>query len=99
MKERIYKITDGAGLHARPASLLVKAIVPFESEVLLEYKGKQSNVKSIIALMSLGIPKEASIKFIAKGSDADKVMERINEVMEKENLGVCVLDACSLVNQ
>ncbi|MCK1986046.1 MULTISPECIES: HPr family phosphocarrier protein [unclassified Peribacillus] len=88
MLNKIYSITDSAGLHARPSSLLVKTVTPFESDVILEYAGRQINLKSIIAVMSLGIPKEATIKIIANGSDAEKVIAHIDGVMENENLGI-----------
>ena len=46
MTEKVFTITDEAGMHARPSSLLVKAVTPFKSEVFIEYKGKR--VKSEI---------------------------------------------------
>jgi phosphocarrier protein HPr len=89
MIENTYTVTDSAGLHARPTSILVKAVTPFESEVLLEYKGKHINLKSIIAVMTAGVPKEAEIKVIANGSDEEKVITTVTEIMEKESIGVC----------
>jgi phosphocarrier protein len=86
MIEKNYIIIDEAGIHARPSTALVSAVSTFKSEVKLEYKERQVNLKSIMGVMSLGIPKGASVKVIAQGEDESQVIERIDEVMEKEGL-------------
>ena len=40
MAEKVYKIIDEAGLHARPATLLVNTVNKFASDVSLEYNEK-----------------------------------------------------------
>ncbi|WP_129730791.1 MULTISPECIES: phosphocarrier protein HPr [Bacillaceae] len=86
MVEKSYTIIDEAGIHARPSTALVKAVTPFTSEVTLEYKEKQVNLKSIMGVMSLGIPTGAIVKVIAKGDDALQVIEKLDEVMQQEGL-------------
>lgn len=75
-----------SGMHARPSTVLVSAVTPFKSESTLEYKGRQVNLKSIMGVMSLGIPKGASVKVIVNGDDESQVIATIDEVMEKEGL-------------
>jgi phosphocarrier protein HPr len=86
MVEKVYTIIDSAGLHARPSTVLVSTVTPFKSDVLLEYKEKQVNLKSILGIMSLGIPNGANIKVIAKGDDSVQVIESLDILMEKEGL-------------
>ncbi|MGM0878797.1 MAG: phosphocarrier protein HPr [Bacillota bacterium] len=86
MIEKSYIIIDNGGLHARPSTKLVSAASGFQSEVLIQYEEKQVNLKSIMGVMSLGIPKGANIKVIARGDDAEKVITSIDEVMKKEGL-------------
>ncbi|MGE8079809.1 phosphocarrier protein HPr [Peribacillus loiseleuriae] len=88
MIEKIYTITSHAGIHARPATVLVGKVAPFTSEVFIEYKGKQVNLKSIMGVMSLGIPEGAQVKVIAKGDDEEQVLKSVNQVMQTEGLGV-----------
>lgn len=88
MVEKIYKITNDAGMHARPSTILVSSATQFKSEVMLEYKERQVNLKSIMGVMSLGIPKGASVKIVADGEDEAKAMESIDEVMKKEGLAI-----------
>jgi phosphocarrier protein len=88
MVEKIYTITSGSGLHARPATLLVNTVNSCASEVFIEYKNKQINLKSIIGVMSLGIPEGAKVKVTAEGYDSVQVIESIDVVMQQEGLGV-----------
>ncbi|WP_346974941.1 HPr family phosphocarrier protein, partial [Clostridium perfringens] len=59
-KEVIVK--NSTGLHARPATLLVKKASAFKSDISLEYNGKKANVKSLIGVLSLGVSKDANVK-------------------------------------
>jgi len=86
MTEQTFKITADTGVHARPATLLVNKAGQYESEVEMSYNDKTVNLKSIMGVMSLGIPKGAEIKITAEGSDEEEAMKGIAEVI-KENLG------------
>lgn len=86
MKEQTFTITADTGVHARPATLLVNKAGQFESEVEMSYNDKTVNLKSIMGVMSLGIPKGAEIKITADGSDEEEAIKGIEEVI-KEHLG------------
>ncbi|HEY4602213.1 MAG TPA: phosphocarrier protein HPr [Cerasibacillus sp.] len=86
MKEQTFHITAETGVHARPATLLVNKAGQYESELEIEYKDKKVNLKSIMGVMSLGIPKGSDIKVIANGSDEEEAIKGIEEVI-KEHLG------------
>lgn len=86
MQEKTFTITADTGVHARPATLLVNKAGQFESEVEVSYKDKSVNLKSIMGVMSLGIPKGAEIKVTVNGSDEAEAIEAVEEVM-KEHLG------------
>lgn len=86
MQEKTFTITADTGVHARPATLLVNKAGQFKSEVEVAYNGKTVNLKSIMGVMSLGVPKGAEIKIIANGSDESEAIAGIEEVI-KEHLG------------
>jgi phosphocarrier protein HPr len=86
MKEQTFTITADTGVHARPATLLVNKAGQYQSEVELTYNEKKVNLKSIMGVMSLGIPKGAEIIVSANGNDEDEAIQGIAEVI-KENLG------------
>lgn len=50
-------VKNSTGLHARPATLLVKKASSFKSEINLEYNNKKANIKSLIGVLSLGVTK------------------------------------------
>lgn len=86
MQEQTFTITADTGVHARPATLLVNKAGQFESEVEVSYNGKNVNLKSIMGVMSLGIPKGAEVKITATGGDEAEAIEGVTEVV-KEHLG------------
>lgn len=86
MESRTFTITADTGVHARPATLLVNQAGQFESEIELQYNDKTVNLKSIMGVMSLGIPKGAEIRITATGSDEESAIESITEII-KEHLG------------
>lgn len=86
MKSQTFKITAETGVHARPATLLVNKAGQFDSEIEVSYKGKNVNLKSIMGVMSLGIPKGAEIEVSADGKDEADALKGIEEVI-KEHLG------------
>ena len=79
-KEVIVK--NSTGLHARPATLLVKKASAFKSDISLEYNGKKANVKSLIGVLSLGVSKDANVKIIASGDDEALAAEEIAKLIE-----------------
>lgn len=70
-------VKNPTGLHARPATLLVKKASSFKSDVSVEYNGKKANVKSLIGVLSLGVTKGAMITVIANGEDEEVACEEV----------------------
>ena len=75
-------VKNEAGLHARPATLLVKKASSFKSDVSVEYNGKKANVKSLIGVLSLGVTKGATITVIANGEDEVEACEEVAKLIE-----------------
>lgn len=86
MVEKQYTIIDEAGIHARPAAILVNAASKFESEVNLVHLEKKVNLKSILGIMSLGIANGAEFKINAEGTDEKDAINELEKVMQKEGL-------------
>ena len=74
-------VNNGTGLHARPATLLVKKASSFKSDVSIEFNGKKANVKSLIGVLSLGVTKGATITVLAKGDDEALAVEEISNLI------------------
>ncbi|MCZ0756879.1 phosphocarrier protein HPr [Anoxybacillus sp. J5B_2022] len=86
MAEKVFKVTAESGIHARPATLLVQTASKFNSDINLEYNGKTVNLKSIMGVMSLGVPKGAQIKITAEGTDAAEALAALTDTLAKEGL-------------
>ncbi|MCC3356813.1 phosphocarrier protein HPr [Bacillus sp. REN16] len=90
--EKQFNVIDETGIHARPATILVQAASKFDSEIQLEFKGKKVNLKSIMGVMSLGVPQGAEITIIADGHDKIQALQHLEEVLIKGRLAEsCIL--------
>ena len=78
-------VTDPVGLYATPAEL-VDTMKMFNSDIKLVYASKTVNMKSLMGVLSLGIPTKAKIEIIADGEDEDAVIKRALELMK--DLGI-----------
>lgn len=86
MKEQTFTVTAETGVHARPATILVNKAGQYSSEVEITYSGKTVNLKSIMGVMSLGVPAGAEVKVSVDGNDEEEALKGIAEVI-KEYLG------------
>ncbi len=86
MQKRVYSIVSNEGLHARPASLLTKIASRYEADVFIEYDGKNVTLKSVIAVMSLGIPKDAEFSIEVDADNAEEVFESLETVLKDNHI-------------
>lgn len=77
MKQFSATIIDPIGLHARPASELVKIASSFQANINIISKGKTGNAKSIMNVMALGIKQGEEITITADGADETPAIEKI----------------------
>jgi phosphocarrier protein len=77
-----FVIRSESGLHARPASMLVKEASKFKSTINIEYDNKKVDAKSILGVMSLGIQKSAVVNIIANGEDENDAMSAIEKLID-----------------
>lgn len=75
-------VKNSTGLHARPATLLVKKASSFKSDVSIEFNGRKANVKSLIGVLSLGVTKNSTVKVIASGDDENLAVEEIVKLID-----------------
>lgn len=86
MKKITVQVIDPVGLHARPATVAVNAASKFKSEVTVSYNGRPVNMKSIMGVMSLGIPTQSQIEISATGEDEDAAIAAIEEVLRAQKI-------------
>lgn len=81
------KILNPAGLHARPAALIVERAKAFESEVRIMKNGKAANAKSVMSLLALGAKTGDVVSVVAAGPDAEAVIQDIVDIMVSTEAG------------
>lgn len=75
-------ISGQAGLHARPATLLVNLAKPFASEIRVQYGDQVADAKSLISLLKLGVEGGQTIRFMADGVDAEQALQTLQSAIE-----------------
>lgn len=86
MKEITVSVIDPVGLHARPATVAVNAASKFKCEVNVAFKGRSVNMKSIMGVMSLGIPTSSEITISCEGDDEEAAIAAIEEVLRAQKI-------------
>lgn len=82
MAKREVIIKTDHGLHARPAAQFVKEASSFESDIVIIFKDKEINGKSILAVTSLGATKDDEIIIKASGSDEEEAIKCLVQLIE-----------------
>ncbi|EUB14815.1 phosphocarrier, HPr family [Shuttleworthella sp. MSX8B] len=85
MKSFEFEVQDAAGMHARPAGLLVKKAKEYESKVTIHFGDKSADSGRMMAIMSLGVKQGDTIRVDVEGPDEDKAANEM-EAFFKENL-------------
>jgi len=84
MTRKRITIKNRAGIHARPAALLVQTANSFDSDIYLEKDSERINGKSIMGIITLGATYNAEINIIADGNDEEEAGEAIASRFEKK---------------
>ncbi len=82
MVEKYVTIKNRAGIHARPAALLVQTATKFVSRIFLEKDRERINGKSIMGVISLGATYQTTLKIIADGEDEAVAIDAIARLFE-----------------
>lgn len=82
MKRKEVEIRNKLGLHARPASLVVKLAAKFASEIQLIKDDTEINAKSILGVMMLAAGPGQKITITADGADEAEAVDAIASLIE-----------------
>ena len=82
MTEQKVTITNRAGIHARPAAVLVEVSKDFKSSIYIEKENTRINGKSILGIMTLCAEYGSVLKIIAQGEDEKEAVAAIVRLFE-----------------
>lgn len=81
-KEMEIKIPSG--LDPSTIALFIQIASQYDSSVYVEVKNKKVNAKSIMGMMTLGVPAGGKVNVVAEGNDETKAIEHIGEYLNNE---------------
>jgi phosphocarrier protein len=82
MIEKMTTIKNRAGIHARPAALLVQTVKDFKCSVYIERDDDRINGKSIMGVLTLGASYGTKLKLITDGEDEEAAIEALLNLFE-----------------
>jgi len=73
-------IANRAGIHARPAAMIVKVANKFKSDILLAKDDDEINAKSIMGIITLAATYQTVLTLKADGEDEVEAVEAISKI-------------------
>ncbi len=80
-----YTITDEVGIHARPASLLVKEAKNYTDDIKISCNGKTVDPRKLMALLSIGAKQGQEVVVEVAGENEAETAAKLEEYF-KSNL-------------
>ncbi len=80
MTEKVVTVKNRAGIHARPAALIVKTANQFSSSLYIEKDTMRINGKSIMGIITLGASYKTELKIITEGSDEQEAADAVEQL-------------------
>lgn len=85
MKEILLKINEnGAGMHARPASVFVNCASKFPCEITVVKDEVEVNGKSIMGLMMLALAPGNEFTIQVRGDKEDEALEALTNLVKND---------------
>lgn len=82
------EVKDPVGLYLTPVTVLVNIANNFYSDVKMIYEKKEVNLKSMMAVISLGVPTKAILSIQANGDDELAVIAEMKKAITSSDIGV-----------
>jgi phosphocarrier protein len=77
MTEQKVTVTNRAGIHARPAALIVQTVKDFKCNIYISRENDKINAKSIMGVITLGASYGVELTISADGEDEAKAVEAL----------------------
>ncbi len=84
MYEQKVTLTNEIGLHARPASIFIRAAVQFPCDITVEKNGRSYNAKSIMSVLSMSASNGEKLTIKASGDQEEEAVSSLVDVIENK---------------
>ena len=82
METKKLRILALHGLHLREAARLVNIAKKFNSKIQLWHKAAKADPRSILDILSLGVPQNAEVTLVIEGADEREAMREFAHTFE-----------------
>ena len=77
-------IKNPTGLHLRPAGILCKEAMQFQSLITFTFRESTANAKSVLSVLGACIKDRDEIEIICEGEDEEQALQEMLRVVENE---------------
>ncbi|MCL2043804.1 MAG: HPr family phosphocarrier protein [Treponema sp.] len=84
MTEQTITIVNRAGIHARPAAMVVQLTKNYSCNIYFEKGKDRINAKSIMGIITLGASYGTELKIIADGNDEEIAVKTLVRLFESK---------------
>ena len=81
VKQKV-RIKNPTGLHLRPAGILCKEAMLFQSHITFEFQGGVSNAKSVLSILGACVKFNDEFVLISEGADEEEALKHLVELVE-----------------
>ena len=82
MVEREVTVNNRAGIHARPAAMIVQTASRYESKIMLGKEDEEINAKSIMGIITLGAGYDTTLKLRVEGPDEQEAADALASLFD-----------------
>ena len=75
-------IKNPTGLHLRPAGLLCKEALKYQSSVKFRYRNSTANAKSVLSVLGACVKSGDEIEFVCEGVDEKEALAAMVQAVE-----------------
>ncbi len=80
MVVREVTVTNQAGVHTRPAAMIVRTAARFKAEFVIQKDGYEINGKSIIGVMTLAAEQGTTLTLLFDGADEKEAVTAMEQL-------------------
>ena len=82
MIQREVRVANRAGIHARPAAMIVQTASRYDSRIMLGKDSEEINAKSIMGIITLGAGYDTVLSLTVEGPDEQEAADAVARLFE-----------------
>lgn len=75
-------IKNPTGLHLRPADILCRTALEFESKIYISFRNGQYNAKSVLSVLGACVKSGNEIELVCEGEDEEQALKKLVKIIE-----------------